>query len=134
MKMQRLHDGYYYVRSGTHWVVAQYVETGETFRRIGYDGIQIDEVGPRVPERKQLERNAETAKPIGVLADLVNATQHALEHCEELSDAWQRGCISEHDAKGGTRSNRNQAVEVELRAALRRLALPRPLPKPPEAK
>lgn len=50
---------------------------------------------------------------------LEQAAREALAHCEELSDAWMRGCISEHDGKGGTRSNRNHKVEMDLRQALR---------------
>lgn len=40
------------------------------------------------------------------------------EHLEELADAWQRGCISEHDGKGGTRSNRNMDLLVGVQRAL----------------
>jgi len=47
-----------------------------------------------------------------------NALQSAREHVLELADAWQTGALSEHDGKGGARSNRNSDVRVELRDAL----------------
>jgi len=47
----------------------------------------------------------------------------ALEHVQELREAWERGAISEHDGLGGTRSNRNVTVETILRAVL---AVPEP--------
>lgn len=42
------------------------------------------------------------------------AIDNAIAHLEDLRDAWERGCISEHDGKGLTRSNRNHAVLIEL--------------------
>jgi hypothetical protein len=42
------------------------------------------------------------------------ALRLALTHVEELSFAWERGAISEHDGMGGTRSNRN--LDTERRA------------------
>lgn len=42
-------------------------------------------------------------------------------HVQELRDARERGAISEHDGLGGTRSNRNVDVEVQLRALLAKL-------------
>lgn len=42
----------------------------------------------------------------------------ALEHIEELEEAWRKGVINELDYKGGTRSNRNLAVRVALRKLL----------------
>jgi hypothetical protein len=39
-------------------------------------------------------------------------------HLEELEDAWRRGCISEHDRQGGTRSNRNVEVLILVRKLL----------------
>lgn len=73
----------------------------------------------------------------GVVADLANevdrlradplraqvealrgSLEKALEHVLELEDAWQRGCVSEHDGKGGIRSNRNVEVRVAIRKAL----------------
>jgi hypothetical protein len=50
--------------------------------------------------------------------ELLAAAQRALDHVTELRDAWMRGAIREHDGKGGTRSNRNVDVEVELRRTL----------------
>ncbi len=49
----------------------------------------------------------------GVLRDA-----HA--HIEELRGAWERGTISEHDGKGGLRSNRNADVERQLRTVLKK--------------
>ncbi|KKM24908.1 hypothetical protein LCGC14_1600400 [marine sediment metagenome] len=40
--------------------------------------------------------------------------ERTLEHCEELRKAWERGALDEHDGKGGTRSNRNYALVIEL--------------------
>jgi len=54
------------------------------------------------------------------IARLRGAILQALEHVCELRSAWKRGCLSETDGKGGTRSNRNVEVEVKLRAALAR--------------
>ena len=51
-------------------------------------------------------------------AELRTAAGYALEHVSELEDAWMRGCITEHDGKGGMRSNRNVDVRIALRAAL----------------
>lgn len=48
----------------------------------------------------------------------------ANEHLSELREAWQRGCISEHDGHGGRRSNRNVDVQVKVSAILARYALP----------
>jgi len=54
---------------------------------------------------------------------LTEAVEAALEHVAELREAWERGCITEHDTEhdclGGTRSNRNVAVEIQLRRALK---------------
>lgn len=49
---------------------------------------------------------------------LLAACRQALVHVEELREAWRTGAISEHDGRGGTRSNRNVEVEVALRGAL----------------
>ena len=40
-------------------------------------------------------------------------------HLDELRDAWLRGVISEHDGKGGTRSNRNAEVLAAYEAGLK---------------
>lgn len=52
------------------------------------------------------------------IAPLVEAATAALAHVEELREAWRVGAITECDGQGGTRSNRNVAVERKLRAAL----------------
>jgi len=49
---------------------------------------------------------------------MVAAMQAMIDHCEELREAWQRGALSEHDALGGTRSNRNVDVLVQAREAM----------------
>ena len=51
-------------------------------------------------------------------ADVTAVLQAAYEHVTELSLAWQSGALSEHDGKGGWRSNRNADVYQALRAAL----------------
>lgn len=60
-------------------------------------------------ERDAAMRRAEAAEA---------GMQAAIEHTDELEDAWQRGCIQERDGLGGTRSNRNVEVNRSLRAAL----------------
>lgn len=49
---------------------------------------------------------------------LVEAARAAKAHIQELRDAWQRGAIDELDTLGGTRSNRNVAVDTALWKAL----------------
>jgi hypothetical protein len=49
---------------------------------------------------------------------LLEACRAAKEHVAELREAWQRGCISEHDGKGGTRSNRNADLDLMLSRAI----------------
>lgn len=51
---------------------------------------------------------------------LLVAAHSAESHIAELREAWERGCISEHDGKGGTRSNRNADVLAEIDAAIRK--------------
>jgi len=46
------------------------------------------------------------------IAELEAALRFAHAHIDELCDAWERGVISEHDGRGGLRSNRNAAVEI----------------------
>lgn len=57
---------------------------------------------------------------------LRKACKKALYHVRELREAWMTGALSEHDGKGGLRSNRNVDVESQLSAALRASA-----PEPP---
>ena len=63
------------------------------------------------------------------IAVLTEAANFALEHVEELEEAWRRGTIQEldHWRLGGERSNRNVEVRVALRAALSGVQ-PKPLP------
>jgi hypothetical protein len=49
---------------------------------------------------------------------LVEALEAAESHIAELREAWQRGAIKEHGGQGGTRSNRNADVHMQIRAAL----------------
>jgi hypothetical protein len=57
-------------------------------------------------------------KAAGVLADIVSALQHSLEHTLELK-AWGVRWL------GCTRAARNSALEIELRGVLDRLRMPR---------
>lgn len=50
--------------------------------------------------------------------DLITAAKLALEHTQELREAWRTGALSERDGMGGSRSNRNVDVEHALRTAL----------------
>ncbi len=50
--------------------------------------------------------------------DVVSVLSLAYDHISELADAWQRGCIREHDGKGGTRQNRNADLLVAIRKSL----------------
>lgn len=55
-----------------------------------------------------------------VKIDSMRATlRKACEHLGELAEAWERGIITEHDGKGGTRSNRNHAVLLLIRQAMK---------------
>jgi hypothetical protein len=67
------------------------------------------ELNGRVCEQVKLEQELERVRA---------AARLALVHIQELREAWLRGAISEHDGKGGTRSNRNADVATDLRAAL----------------
>ena len=49
---------------------------------------------------------------------LIAACEAALAHVQELEEAWRRGAITEHDGKGGTRSNRNVDVRAILADAI----------------
>ncbi len=53
--------------------------------------------------------------------EMIEALKASHAHVQELRGAWQRGAISEHDGQGGTRSNRNVDVEVQLRGLLAKL-------------
>ena len=61
---------------------------------------------------------AENAKLQAENARIRVACRDALEHVQELREAWSSGAICESDGRGGTRSNRNVDVEVLLRASL----------------
>jgi hypothetical protein len=54
----------------------------------------------------------------GTVRALIVAAQQALEHLRELEEDWRRGVISEHDGKGGLRSNTNAWRANALRDAL----------------
>lgn len=53
---------------------------------------------------------------VGAMREVLRKTY---EHIKELAEAWERGVISEHDGKGGTRSNRNHDVMLLIRAAMK---------------
>lgn len=65
-------------------------------------------------------RAVANAHLIAAAPELYEALQAALAHVSELREAWARGVLREHDALGGTRSNRNVDVENLLRAALQK--------------
>jgi len=58
------------------------------------------------------------AEDATIIADLLAAAEAALAHVEELEESWSRGALEERDGKGGTRSNRNVDVRVQLQAAI----------------
>ena len=60
----------------------------------------------------------ERTSAAALLEKLLLAAKSASEHVSELRDAWSRGCISEHDGKGGLRSNRNADVDLALHRAI----------------
>jgi hypothetical protein len=51
-------------------------------------------------------------------AALLDGIRSAERHTDELEEAWRAGNITEHDGKGGTRSNRNVALNRHLRSLL----------------
>ncbi len=53
-----------------------------------------------------------------IIAALLAAAKAAQAHTEELAEAWRKGALHENDGLGGTRSNRNWALDVQLRAAI----------------
>jgi hypothetical protein len=61
---------------------------------------------------------AEKSEPTDATQELAIAARYAMIHVQELREAWRTGAISEHDGKGGTRSNRNVDVERRLANAL----------------
>lgn len=63
-------------------------------------------------------RDALAREQSRLTGQLVEAVKDVLKHLEELCDAWQRGTLSEHDGKGGTRSNRNADCLHQLKDAL----------------
>jgi len=69
----------------------------------------------------EYQPEAKTALAACEAEAMMKALKAAHSHVLELRDAWERGDISEHDGRGGTRSNRNVDVEVELRHLLARL-------------
>jgi hypothetical protein len=69
-----------------------------------------------VHDRKNALR--EVIRALLVQDGLRVAALEALEHLEELREAWRRGVIDERDGQGGTRSNRNVEISVKLRDAL----------------
>jgi hypothetical protein len=74
---------------------------------------------------KQSEQAVAEAEDISRLCDLVaslallrKVLEPTLAHLEELADAWMRGCLTETDGQGGTRSNRNHDIAIQVRNAL----------------
>ena len=52
------------------------------------------------------------------LPQLLAACMAAKAHTDELECAWSVGSISEHDGRGGARSNRNREVTRQIEAAI----------------
>lgn len=68
------------------------------------------------------QADAELARrAVNSFDDLVAACKAALDHVEELREAWESGAITERDGLGGTRSNRNVAIETQLRTVLEKV-------------
>jgi hypothetical protein len=67
------------------------------------------------PGRSVMDANA---RLIASAPYLLQACTVALEHVAELQEAWRTGAITEHDGKGGTRSNLNSDVLAWLRKAI----------------
>ena len=53
-----------------------------------------------------------------LLVEALDLVRQSIEHNEELEEAWRRGAISEHDGKGDTRSNRNEALVRRMKTFL----------------
>ena len=51
-------------------------------------------------------------------SELLIACKAALNHVTELEEAWMTGDIRETDNLGGTRSNRNAGIRVQLSKAI----------------
>ena len=58
------------------------------------------------------------ARLMAAAPELLESCKAALDHVHELEEAWHTGALSEHDGKGGTRSNRNIDVRQALRDAI----------------
>lgn len=82
----------------------------------GYASVQ-DMLDDAMPEF------AEEFREYQKVRDLVDAANDALQHVEELREAWRTGALDERDGQGGTRSNRNVDVEVKLRRTLDALGI-----------
>ena len=82
----------------------------------------LGEAGPRLTIA-QLNRMKIALRPYADayrnIAPLLAAAKAALEHVEELEEAWLRGALSESDTGGGTRSNRNHDLKMMLQAVIK---------------
>jgi hypothetical protein len=63
------------------------------------------------PDKAEGEANA---RLIAAAPDLLAACRVVKAHIEELREAWQTGALTEHDGRGGERSNRNVDLDVLL--------------------
>lgn len=92
------------------------------------DAVWADRQAQYAAARAERERTAACVNACAGIPDpatlraqrdaLLAAAKAARKHIEELREAWERGCLSEHDGKGGTRSNRNADVDRQLRTAI----------------
>ena len=90
-----------------------YVKAKRAQREARWDANSAARTQARLDKEEQDRRAA-------CYPDLLAALKAAHSHLQELRDAWERGAISEHDGKGGTRSDRNVDCEVQARAAIAR--------------
>ena len=61
---------------------------------------------------------AEQARRAACYPALLAAAERALQHIEELEEAWRRGVLRDGEGESGIRSNRNVDCRVLLRAAI----------------
>jgi hypothetical protein len=80
-----------------------------------------DAIRERLPHRVAFRKREQLEK---AAPDLLAVCKATLEHISELQEAWRTGAITERDDLGGTRSNRNVDVRVNLEAAIAKAETP----------